>query len=339
MRAPLLLCAGLLTFGARAAAAQGEVDVLCSVGVTWCESLAEAFRGETGVAVKLTLKDGADALGYLAAERATPHHDVWYSAYGDAQLRALDGGLFVEYRSPLLPMLKDWALRQFEQAQGRSAGVHASVVAIGYNSKALAGKRLPEPRCWADLARPEYRGELHFAHPAASRIGYMTLATLVQIFGEDRAFELLKDVHRNATPYAVTPAGAIRAVARGEATIGVTMLHDGAAEIAGGFPVKLVVPCEGTGYDVGAIAILAGAPNPANAKRFYDWMLAPAAQHIAASERNFRYPANRNAPDPFGAPASDELRLIRYDFVRYEAAVEHKRLVEKWERDVHALPR
>jgi len=35
---------------------------------------------------------------------------------------------------------------------------------------------------------------------------------------------------------------------------------------AGGFPVKIVVPCEGTGYEVGSISIIKGARNLDNAK-------------------------------------------------------------------------
>jgi iron(III) transport system substrate-binding protein len=68
-------------------------------------------------------------------------------------------------------------------------------------------------------------------------------------------------------------------------------------------------------------------------------VLTPVAQRIAASSRNFQYPANRDAADPASAPDSDDLRLIRYDFVRYGTAAERKRLLEKWERDVHAAPR
>ena len=170
-------------------------------------------------------------------------------------------------------------------------------------------------------------------------MGYLTLATLVQVLGEERAFELLLAIHRNGARYAVTATGAIRAVARGEATIGVTMLHDGAAEIANGFPVRLVVPCEGTGYEVGAIAVVANAPHPANARRFYDWVLTPVAQRIAAGGRNLEYPANRETPDPFAAPAADDLRLVRYDFVKYGATAERRRLIERWEREIHGAPR
>jgi iron(III) transport system substrate-binding protein len=329
----------LLAIIAQVAGAQDQVDVLCGVAVPWCESLAEAFRAETGIAVTITLKEPTVALAALAAERDAPRHDVWYSGSGDMHVRAAAIGLLDEYRSPLLPLLHDWALHQAEQAKGRSIGAHAGVVGIGYNSKALANKRLAEPRCWADLGKPEYRGEMQVANPSSSPAGYLMLATLVQVFGEDRAFELLKAMHHNATRYAVTTSGAIRAVARGETTIGVAMLHDGVAEIVNGFPVKLVVPCEGTGYDVGSIAVVTGAPHPANARRFYDWVLAPGGQRIAAGGRNFVYPANRDAAAPVFAPEPDDLRLIRFDFGKYATAAERKRLIEKWERDVHASPR
>ena len=50
----------LLALVAQAAVAQGQVDVLCGVAVPWCESLADAFQMETGIAVNITLKDATD---------------------------------------------------------------------------------------------------------------------------------------------------------------------------------------------------------------------------------------------------------------------------------------
>ena len=38
-------------------------------------------------------------------------------------------------------------------------------------------------------------------------------------------------------------------------------------------------------------------------------------------------------------PKLDNVRLIRYDFQKYGKAVERKRLIERWEREVNALPR
>jgi iron(III) transport system substrate-binding protein len=321
------------------ASAQEDVNVLCSVSVAWCEAMARAFRADSGIAVNITFKDPSDALAHVVAERDDPKHDVWYASNGEAHLRAAETGLIDEYQSSLASLLRDFALQQGELAKGRAIGTFAAVVGIGYNSKALANKHLPEPHCWTDLARPEYRNELHFANPSSTRVGYTSLATLLQLFGEERAFEIMKAIHRNATAYSITATGAMRAVARGEATIAVTMLHDGASEIVNGFPVRLVVPCEGTGYEVGSVAVITKARHPANARKFYDWVLTPAAQRLAASTRHFEYPANRDVPAPATLPRIDDMRLIRYDFVKYSASAEHQRLLEKWERDVHALPR
>jgi iron(III) transport system substrate-binding protein len=119
----------------------------------------------------------------------------------------------------------------------------------------------------------------------------------------------------------------------------VTFLHDGMTEIANGFPIKLVVPCEGTGYEVGSMSIVKGAKNVENAKKFYDWALTPAAQKIGGETKNFQTPSNKSTPIPPGAPKLGELKLINYDFAKYGSAAERKRILEKWDREVYALPR
>ena len=40
-----------------------------------------------------------------------------------------------------------------------------------------------------------------------------------------------------------------------------------------GAPVKIVSPCEGTGYEIGSMSIIKGARNLDNAKKWYDWAL------------------------------------------------------------------
>ena len=319
--------------------AQAEINVICSAPITWCEAVAAAFLKETGIGVNITLKDTPDALSQIAAEKPAPKHDVWYAGSGEAHLRAAEIGLAEEYRSPMLPQLQDWAVRQAEESRWRTVGIHAGVLGIGYNSRALEQKRLHEPKCWTDLANPDYRGQVQFPNPISSRAGYLALATLVQVFGEDAAFELLKGLHRNINTYPRTGNGAIRAAARGETTLAVTPLQDGMTEIVNGFPIRLVLPCEGTGYDLESMSILSGAPHLADAKRFYDWALTPAAQRIGGDAKNFHIPANKATPLPTVITSLGDLRLIRFDFARYGSAGERKRLLEKWDREVHSLPR
>jgi iron(III) transport system substrate-binding protein len=50
-------------------------------------------------------------------------------------------------------------------------------------------------------------------------------------------------------------------------------------------------------------------------------------------------PANKTfKPDP-RIPAVDTVRLIKYDFEKYGKASERRRLIDRWQREVEALPR
>jgi iron(III) transport system substrate-binding protein len=333
----VVLLAGLATAGG--AVAQGVVNVVCSVQIPWCEAVAQAFEKETGIKVGISQKASGEAMAQVAAEKANPKLDVWYTGTGDPHLQAAEQGLTDVYKSPMLPQLHDWAVRQAEQSKYHTVGVYTGALGIAYNTEILAKKKLPEPKCWADLGRPEYKDELQMANPNASGTAYSTVATLVQIFGEDKAFEMLKAWHRNISNYPRTGVGPVRAASRGETTIAVTFMHDGQTEIANGFPIKIVSPCEGTGYEVGSMSIVKGARNLENAKKFYDWALTPAAQKIGGDLKNFQLPSNKNAPIPPGAPKLSELKLINYDFAKYGSSTERRRLLDKWDREVSALPR
>jgi iron(III) transport system substrate-binding protein len=329
--------ATLLACAASGALAQGGVDVLCSVPIAWCEATAAAFLKDTGITASLTVKSASEALAQITAERASPKHDVWFG--GGGHLRAAQLALTDEYRAPALEELHEWAVRTAEVSAWHAVGVYAGVLGIAYNADVLAKKSLAEPRCWTDLARPDYRDQVEMPDPAASDAGYVAVATLVQIFGDDRAFDVLKGVHRNAQTYARTTPGAVRAAARGEVAVAVGYLHDGATEAANGFPIRLVAPCEGSGYEVGSMSIVKGARNLQNARRFYDWALTPAAQKLGVETKQFVLPSNRATPTPPGVPTSAQAKLIAFDFAKFANTVEHARLLERWEREVAASPR
>ena len=334
-----MLSALAVALFASAAVAQGQLNIVCSVQAPWCEAVANAFEKDTGIKVSFTQKSAGEAMAQIAAEKSNPKIDLWYTGTGDPHLQAAEMGLTDEYKSPMLPQLYDWAVRQAEQSKYHTVGVYTGALGIAYNPEILAKKQIAPPKCWEDLGNPIYKDELQMANPNASGTAYSTIATLVQIFGEDKAFVLLKAWHKNINNYPRSGVGPVRAVGRGETGIAVTFLHDGQTEIASGFPVKLVIPCEGTGYEVGSMSIVKGARNLENAKKFYDWALTPAAQKIGGELRNFQVPSNRSVPAPPGAPKMDEIKLINYNFAKYGSATERKRLLEKWDREVSAIPR
>ena len=321
------------------AAAQGQLNIICSVQADWCNLAAVEFEKTSGIKTTMTLKGSGESMAQLAAEKTNPKLDVWFGGTGDPHLQAAELGLTEEYRSPMLAQLQPWAQKQAEQAKYRTVGIYLGVLGLGYNTELLAKKKVPAPACWKDLAKSDYANDVQMANPNASGTAYTAIATLVQVFGEEEAFNLLKAMHRNITNYARQGVGPIKATARGENLIAVAFIHDVVTEAQAGFPVKSVAPCEGTGYEIGSMSIVKGARNLDNAKKFVDWALTPKAQALGAQAKQFQLPSNTATPISPLSPKPAEIKLINYDFAKYGAAAERKRLLERWDKEVGSLPK
>ncbi len=96
--------------------------------------------------------------------------------------------------------------------------------------------------------KAEYKGEIQIANPNSSGTSYTTLATLVQLFGEDEAFEFMKAMHKNVNQYTKSGSAPIKNAARGETAVAITFQHDMVTQKVLGFPIEIVSPCEGTGF-------------------------------------------------------------------------------------------
>jgi iron(III) transport system substrate-binding protein len=321
------------------AAAQGELVVYCNVQEEWCRPMMAAFERATGIRVLMTRKSSGETYAQVKAEAANPRADIWWGGTGDPHLQAAEEGLTEPYQSPMLSQLNDWAVRQAEQAKYRTVGIYAGALGYSYNTEQLKKKGAPEPKCWSDLTRPQFKDEVQVANPNSSGTSYTMLATLVQIMGEDKAFEYLKALHKNINQYTKSGAAPARAAATGESMVGITFLHDAVTQAVNGAPVKLVAPCEGTGYEIGSMSIIKGAKNLANAKKFYDWALTPEAQAIGAQAKAYQVPSNKSAPVPAQAPKLNEMKLINYDFAKYGSSAERSRLLSKWDKEVSTLPK
>ena len=214
-------------------------------------------------------------------------------------------------------------------------GIYLGVLGAGYNTELLAKKKVPVPACWKDFGKPAYKGDLQMANPNASGTAYTMIATLVQVFGEDDAFKMLKEWNTNISNYSRQGVGPIKATARGENMVAVAFIHDVVTEAQVGFPVKVIAPCEGTGYEIGSMSIIKGARNLDNAKKFYDWALTPAAQKLSyESKSSFQLPSNVSTPVSPLSPRPADIKLIDYNFAKYGSSAERKRLLEKWDKEV-----
>jgi len=340
---PRLAALTLATAAAFVAPAQaqeaGQLNVICSVQAEWCNMIQTVFARSTGIKVNMSLKGSGEALAQLIAERANPKTDVWFGGTGDPHLQAAEQGLSLEYKSKALPQLHTWAQQQAQQSGYKTVGIYSGPLGFGYNTELIAKKKLAVPKTWNDLLNPALKGEIQVANPASSGTAYTMVATLVQLMGEDKAFDYMKALHKNIATYTRSGTAPIKAAARGETTISISFVHDGPGEAMQGFPVATITPTDGTGAEIGSMSIIKGSRNLDAAKKFYEWALTAQAQQFGAAAKQFQLPSNKaTALDP-RIPDFKSIKFINYDYAKYGASAERRRLLARWEKDVNSLPR
>ena len=331
-----LIAVALLALCAGAARAQdNKLNVICSVAAEWCNLIQTTFSKTTGLSVSMVQKSTGEALAQILAERANPKTDLWFGGTGDPHMLAAEQELTMEYKSPSLAQLHPWAQKQAEQAHFRTVGIYLGPLGFAYNTELIAKKKLPLPTTWADLLKPEYKGEIQMANPNSSGTAYTVIATLVQLMGEGPAFDYLGKLHKNISAYQRSGLGPLKAVGRGEASVSLTFVHDVPAERLGGMPVQVVTPADGTGAEIGSMSIVKGAPHVENAKRFYEWALTPQAQLFGPTAKAFQVPSNKSTPLDSHVADLKKIKLIDYDYAKYGTAAERRRLIRRWELAVN----
>ncbi len=341
MKVKLYLGAALVSLaGATSsqAVAADKLTYYCSAQEDWCQLMATGFEEATGIKVNMTRKSSGETFAQIKAEADNPKGDIWWGGTGDPHLQAAEEGLTEAYESPMRGELHDWSLSQAESGGNATIGIYSGALGYGYNSEVLEANNLPVPECWKDLIKPEYKGHVQMANPNSSGTAYTTLATIVQLFGEEEGFEFMKALHKNINQYTKSGSAPIKAAARGENTIGIVFMHDAVKQAATGFPIQVVAPCEGTGYEIGGMSIIKGGRNPESAKKFYDWALTADVQSRSLEVKAFQVMSNKAAQSSPMAPDLSKLTLIDYDFKKYGSKAERSRLLKKWDDEVSTLP-
>ncbi|MFY1026828.1 hypothetical protein CFY87_02825 [Actinobacillus seminis] len=325
-----LLTAGLV-FSAQANA-KGRLVMYCSATNEMCEAEANAFGEKHDVKVSFIRNGSGSTFAKIDAEKNNPQADVWYGGTLDPQSQAGELGLLEAYRSPNVDQLVERFQDPAKVKGNLSSAIYMGILGFGVNTERLKKLGITEvPKCWKDLTDPRLKGEIQIADPQSSGTAYTAIATFVQLWGEDEAFNYFKQLHPNISQYTKSGIAPSRNTARAETTVGIGFLHDYALEKQHGAPIEMIVPCEGTGYELGGVSIIKGARNMENAKLFVDWALSKEGQEAAWKKGNsLQTLTNTTAEQSPTAFDPTKLTLIDYDFEKFGAADERKRLITKW---------
>jgi len=324
---------------AGSAFAKGRLVVYCSNEPFACQAVADEFAKKYDVKVQMTRAGSGSTYAKILAEKDNPKGDVWYAGTLDPHSQAGVNGLLESYTSPMLKEIGMEFQNPATSKKHHSAGVYAGVLGYSVNTDVLKEKKLPMPRSWEDLTKPIYKGMVQVASPQSSGTAYTVLATMVQLKGEEEAYKYLAKLHQNVNQYTKSGSAPGKAAARGETMIGIGFLHDHALQKANGFPLELIVPSEGTGYEIGGLSIIKGARNMENAKKFIDFMLSAEGQEVPQRVKMFQVPTNINANVPKEAIRLDQVKLIDYDFVKYGSEAMRAHLIDRWAKEIKSVQR
>ncbi|KIL40794.1 iron ABC transporter substrate-binding protein [Gordoniibacillus kamchatkensis] len=291
---------------------------------------AAEFEKATGIKVKYVRLSAGEAFARLQAEKNNPQASVWYGGPSDTFVAAAKEGLLEKYT----PQGVDKLPKEYLDKDGYWTPLYVGALAFAVNTDWLKKNNVKAPESWEDLLKPEFKKNISIAHPGASGTAYTVLASLVQMNGEDKAFDYLKKLDANVLQYTKAGAAPAKQAGLGEAAVGISFAHDILKPKSEGYPLTVVFPKEGTGYEVGAVALIKGAPaaEADNAKKFIDWAISKNAQELYDKYKSFRLPVNTEAKVSDGLTKISDLKTIKYDAVW--AGEKRKELVNKFNEKI-----
>lgn len=344
MKKLIVLTLAILLIVSLSASAQEKVlNFYGSAEPRSIEALAEGFEKHAGVKVNWIRMSSGETLARLRAEKDNPQADVWWGGTLDPHsIGALEG-----LTEPYCPSIYNELDPRFrDPIDGcQVIGVYVGILGFSANEGALKELGLPTPTGWEDLLDPRYKGLIGVANPNTSGTALTTLATQVFRKGaekgekvdEDGAIEYMKMLHKNIANYTKSGVAPGILAGRGEIAIAIVFLHDVVYQIEDGYPVTAIAPKEGTGYEIGGLNLVKGAPHPELAKQFMDWVVSAEAQEGQAKIGAYQLPTNTKAKVPAVSIPIDSVKTVDYDFKW--VAENGVRMTDRWTREVFTLPR
>ena len=314
---------------------EDTLTVLCTPQEDWCQVMVAAFQEETGIETSYVRLSSGEAVARLSAGASDPEFSVWWGGPADGFVAANEEGLIEPYDSPNAAAIAD----EQKGPDGIWTGVYVGALGFCSNTQVLGDLGVDVPDSWDDLLDPALEGQVAMAHPASSGTAYTAFYTQVlRLGGEDEAMEYMQELHPNILQYTSSGAAPAEMAGRGEVAVSVVFSHDCVRNIDAGFSdLEVSFPSEGTGYEIGGVALIANAPEPNAAKAWIDWSLTAEAQELGAAEAaSFQLPTHPDAAVDERSVDLASVELVEYDFDA--AGLARADLTARFEDEVATAP-
>lgn len=279
--------------------------------------LAFAKKDVPGLDIRAIRLSTGELGARMLAEKDNPQADcIWGWAVTNMS-EFIPKGMLKVYK----PKGWDKIPANFKDPQGYWTAIDLYAAALVVNTKVLAQKNLPMPKGWYDLLDPVYKDMLIMPNPASSGTGFLQVASLLVMLDPDyktkpveqnKAWDFLKKLDKNMGQYIKSGSKPAKLTAAGEYAIGCSFAFVYSSLKKKGFPVAMVMPEEGAGFELEANALLKGAKNEKAAKKFLDWAIAKSTmKQYAKFKLGVSYPGIEGPKD---LPALSSIKLAPMDF-------------------------
>jgi len=300
--------------------ASGTVKYYTDNDESELDAFASAISKGTGLKLEPLRMSSGEAWARVEAEAPNVGADLHFGWPLSFALMAKEKGLLMKYKSPAWKNIP----AQYKDPDGYWYGWSYWFACVAVNTKLLAEKGYEKPKSWKDLLDPKWKGEIVMPNPGTSGTAFLTVSTIMQLYGEDEGWKYLEKLNNNVAQYTKSGSAPGQLVAQGEYMIGITWDQAVEKRKNEGYPVEMVIPEEGTGYVLDIACIYKSASNPAGAKKFIDYVGTKDFQEVVAKYRSkVTYPGVE-------ALVKFNPKLMNYD--AKWAAENRKRIMETWKK-------
>ncbi|MGE5604673.1 MAG: ABC transporter substrate-binding protein [Bacteroidota bacterium] len=295
--------------------------------------LLDLFEERTGIGYSYLRMPTGEIIDRVISNPASNKVDVILGGSADAHQSLANSGLLEKYVSSVAKEIDP----RFKSPQGYWTGIYVGPLAICIDEnrwrKEFANRGIKKPETFEDLLNPSFKGKIIMPDPITSGTAYTILASLIQLWGEDKAVNYLKALNKNIGEYTKSGFTVARKVAIGEYLIGIDFVHDQLLMKQAGFNISSTIP-PGAGWEIGCVSMVKNCQHPKAAKAFIDFMVGREAGQLHTNLTE-RISTRKDVAIPQAAKPLLEIPINReYDF--FKAARMKNRYQKLWrERVIH----
>lgn len=241
------------------------------------KKLFDKFSEETKAKVEFLSMSSGEVISRIKAEGGKPMADVWFGGGIDAFMKAKNEGLLEMYKPNGFDKIKEG----FKDPEGYWISKGVTVVGFLVNNKILEDKNLPVPKTWEELTDAKYKDEIIMANPAVSGTSYSNVKGLIDLYGEEKAWEYFTKLNENIKFYGKRGKDPQEKVVAGEFGIGIIPIDKSAFDVAEKNNLTAIYPDHLCWVPEG-VAIFKNTENLELAKAFEDFILKPENQQLIA---------------------------------------------------------